>query len=362
MVTQLFAFFLVVCTVLCFWGCRDSSSGAEAVERKALEVLLVGDPFGYALEEERHVLTDLLDQPVRITLRRYGDTLESIRKNSRDYESFYHVVSYDVSWLGDLVAGGVLEPLEQKQLERMGIDTDDYYPVTLEANRAGGDLYGLPIQPHTELLWYRWDLLKEAGFEPPATYRELLHQASYFHRPLEGFYGICWNGLRGDALGQTVAHLYAAHGQPMMTPEGELRIDTPVGQRVVQLLFDLEAVSPPDILTMAWDQRVERFAQGRSAFTYGWAARNFLVERDPGSVVSGKVGYAAPPVAASADGAQLPLGQWSLGLPANLPPGERARAEEAMAVLLSDEVLRLFLERGIGGLNRHRLPEGGGGG
>jgi multiple sugar transport system substrate-binding protein len=339
-------------------SCREAPSAAhDASEPSTLEILLVGDPFAYVFEENRGYLAELLDQPIHLTLRRYGDTLETIRKNRRDIESFYHIVSYDISWLGELGGTGALQALEIEQLEQRGLQLDDYYPATLQANRFDGELYGLPIQPHTELLWYRRDLLKEAGFEPPTTFSELLRQAAFFHKPEEGFYGICWNALRGDALGQTVAHLYAAHGQPMMSLEGELAIDTPVGQQVARLLLDLKAVSPPDILTMAWDQRVERFAQGRSAFTYGWASRNYLVEKDPRSSVRGRVGYAAPPAYSGAKNPQFPLGQWSLGIPANLPKAEILRAEKALAMLLSDDVLARLMEEGVGGLNRRALPD-----
>ncbi|MFP4157800.1 MAG: ABC transporter substrate-binding protein [Opitutales bacterium] len=339
-------------------ACQEKPPAAhDTSEPSTLEILLVGDPFAYVFEENWGYLAELLDQPINLTLRRYGDTLETIRKNRRDLDSFYHIVSYDISWLGELAEKGALQALEIEQLEQRGLQLDDYYPATLQANRFDGELYGLPIQPHTELLWYRRDLLEEAGFELPATFSELLRQAAFFHKPEEGFYGICWNGLRGDALGQTVAHLYAAHGQPMMSAEGELAIDTPVGQRVARLLVELKAVSPPDILTMAWDQRVERFAQGRSAFTYGWASRNYLVEKDPRSSVRGKVGYAAPPVYSGAENPQFPLGQWSLGIPANLTKAESLRAEKALAMLLSDDVLARFMEEGIGGLNRQALPD-----
>jgi multiple sugar transport system substrate-binding protein len=341
----------------CGWsGTSESETNQSESNQSPLRILLVGDPFAMAFEKHKSAIEEIVGAPVEFTILRYGDTLESIHRNRFDYESYFHIVSFDIMWLGELVEDDALLKLGDAELTQIGFSPEEYYPLTLEGNRYGGRLYGIPIQPHTELFWYRRDLLDQAGFSAPSTFAELLHQARHFHDPANKRYGISWNALRGDALGQTIAHLYAAHGQFLLTETGQLQVETDTGRKVAELLLALKPLSPPDILTMAWDQRIDRFSKGDVAFTYGWAARNGLAETDRASLVRGKIGYAPPPVYESAETPYFAHGQWSLGIPKNLPKPEIERSIRALGALTSLDTLQVMLENGIGGLNRMEIP------
>lgn len=352
-----------LCAVFLMAACgRPGESPQDEVEETRglreghVEILVVGDPFAGVLERHLTTLSTGLDDPLRLNVRRYARTHEEILSNARDASSFFHLVSFDVLWLPQLVRDGILSPLTSADLAKMGRSPEDFFPVTWEANRVGRAVYGLPIQPHMELLWYRRDLLEEAGFAPPQDLDELLEQARHFHKPEARFSGIGWNALRGQALGQTVAHKFAAMGEPFIDEKGDVRIDGPTGLAVIEYLRALREVSPPDIMSMAWDQRVERFRRGQTAFTYGWAARAFMAERDPLSSVVGKVGYLPAP-GRGAERGVTPFGQWSLGIPANLPAAERSRALRALALLSSETVWDLYVAEGLVALQR-RPPEG----
>lgn len=339
---------------------RDHGSTPQPVEGSsgAVEWLTVGDPFAMILDSDPVATNAAVGVPLRLSIRRYARTFDEILLNHSDDHSYYHLVSFDILWLPALTAAGVLSPITEAELRRMGLeDPDAFYPFTIELNRFGGQLYGIPIQPHAELLWYRSDLLEAAGRRPPESLTELLELARLFHRPQERFYGICWNALRGQALGQTVSHFYAAFGGALIAEDGRVTVDTAVGERVVQFLIELMEVSPPDILTMAWDQRIDRFGRGQAAFTYGWTARAPMVERSPTSQVAGKVGYIAPP-GWEAGRPAVPIGQWSIGIPAKLPAAERESALRAIAGLSSRSAYQLFAAHGLVGLHRRGMAEG----
>lgn len=335
-------------------GAVSSGSGAEGARDSLdghIEILVVGDPFAGVLERHQAALSAKLGDPLRFNVRRYARTHEEILSNARDASSFFHLVSFDVLWLPQLVRDGILSPLSAADLAKMGRSKEEFFPITWEVNRIDEALFGLPIQPHMELLWYRRDLLERAGFAPPLDLDDLLLQARYFHDREARFSGIAWNALRGQALGQTVAHMYSAMGEPFMDAAGEVRIDTPTGLAVIEFLRELREVSPPDIMSMAWDQRVERFRRGQVAFTYGWGARAFMAERDPLSQVADQVGY-LPALARCGERAVTPFGQWSLGIPANLSEAERKRALRTLALLSSEEVWRIYVTEGLVALQR----------
>jgi multiple sugar transport system substrate-binding protein len=337
---------------------RDSAgSAAVAPPVAAVEMLLVGDPFAYAMESRLEAFSGMVGQPLRLHTRRYARTLEEIQQNHWDAVSAFHLVSFDTLWLPLLAAEQVLLPLDFAELRELGLERGDFYPATLRANQVGEVLYGLPVQPHMELLWYRKDLLEQAQLQPPRNLGELLQQARQLHDPQSQLYGICWNALRGQALGQTVAHFYAAFGGCIVDENGAPTLDTAIGEAVLEYLAELVAVSPPDIFSMAWDQRIDRFARGQAVFTYGWTARAGMVERDPLSRVQGKVGYLAAPGVESAMVA-VPFGQWSLGIPANIAAADRDAALRALAKLLSEPAYGLWGADGSLGLQRRaRLPD-----
>lgn len=351
---------LWIAAVAALAGCggEPKETAVETGRDGGVEILLVGDPFAYAIERDLDYFSEKTGEPLFLNLRRYAKTLEDILRNRRDHESLFHLVAFDIVWLPQLAENQVLSPITPEDLAAMGVQPSDFYPVTYESNLWNGKLYGLPIQPHSELLFYRKDLLAGAGLEPPATFAELLEQARLFHDPANGFYGVCWNALRGQALGQTVGHLYAAFGQPLVAGDGKPRIDTPTGRMVLEFLLALKEVSPPDILSMAWDQRIDRFKRGKAAFTYGWGARSAMIESDAASEVAGRTGYIAPP-AIRAGIPRIPFGQWSFGIPANLPDAERPDALRALAALLSPESLDRFAARGLESLHRRPPAPGG---
>lgn len=331
---------------------NDSILNGQATSAP-VELLLVGDPFAHNIQNQLEQIRQSLGFPMRLSIRRYTRTYETILANHMDQESYFHLISFDILWLPELVENNILLPLSIEELARYGFDPEDHHAVTLALNSTNEKLYGLPIQPHPELLWYRKDLFAQRGLTLPQNTDELVALAKKFHDPENQFYGIGWNALRGQALGQTVAHLYAAFGRPFIDSERNVSVNTPEGEQLSEFLLQLMDSSPPDILSMAWDQRIERFTRGRSAFTYGWMARSQSAERNPLSEVQGKVGYILPPPAPGVSPA-VPMGQWSLGIPANISADERERALKTLVHLVSDEVDQILFQEGFHGHHRSR--------
>ena len=344
---------LAAIAVFIYLQLNTSEEADTAPDRSFVELLVVGDPFARSMQNKIDPIRDELGMPLRLSVRRYNRTHETILSNHQDHDSYFHLVSFDILWLPELAEKGILKPLSLEELREFGFDPEDHHQVTLDLNTHQGKLYGLPIQPHPELLWYRRDLLEKQDLTPPRDTMELLDLAARFHKPDEGFYGIGWNGLRGQALGQTITHLYAAFGSPVVDSEGEVFIASEAGKALSDFLLELADNSPPDILSMAWDQRIERFTRGQTAFTYGWMARNQAAERHALSEVQGKVGYLLPP-ATPGHSPAVPMGQWSLGIPANISAEERERALQTLVHLLSDEVDEILFADGFHGHHRSR--------
>jgi multiple sugar transport system substrate-binding protein len=353
---------ILVAALLGTWGIPAGSlakdaqtpatiAGQRDFSGKTFRMLVVGDPFANALNVALAELDKRSGARIKIEVAGYSDVRRLILQNAKDAKSAYDVVSFDVVWVGEFAKARVLSPL---QLNRApGLQPEDFLPLAMKQSQVGPDQLGLPIQPHPELLWLRKDLLAQAGLAVPVTTDDLLNVAKKLTRPKDGQYGLCWNGQRGQALGQQMAHFYGAFGQPLLDASGRPALDTPRGLAAARFAKSLLAVSPPDVLVMAWDQRTRAFAKGTCAMTYEWAARSYLAEQNAASRVVGKVLYQPAPHAAGAPPA-TPLGTWSLGVPSNL--GARHGDAEQFLLWLSEPAQqRLLAQSGNGGMPRLSL-------
>ena len=71
------------------------------------------------------------------------------------------------SWVPEFAALGALEPLDTRVAATPAIARDDYFPGIWDSNVIDGALYGVPWYVDTRLLFYRRDLLKQAGYDHP---------------------------------------------------------------------------------------------------------------------------------------------------------------------------------------------------
>jgi len=77
------------------------------------------------------------------------------------------------TWIPELVALGAVEKLDALAAASRAVVRDDYFAGVLATNVIAGDLYALPWYVDTRLLFYRRDLLEDAGIKaPPATWSD----------------------------------------------------------------------------------------------------------------------------------------------------------------------------------------------
>ncbi|HTV23833.1 MAG TPA: sugar ABC transporter substrate-binding protein [Polyangiaceae bacterium] len=77
------------------------------------------------------------------------------------------------TWVAEFAVIGALEPLDDRVSRSELIRESDYFAGAWETNRFANTQYGVPWYVDTRLLFYRRDLLAEAGFEqPPQTWDE----------------------------------------------------------------------------------------------------------------------------------------------------------------------------------------------
>jgi multiple sugar transport system substrate-binding protein len=73
------------------------------------------------------------------------------------------------SWIPELVALHALVPLDARVQASPAITASDYFAGVWQTNSVDGAQYGVPWYVDTRLLFYRADILKQAGFNAPAS-------------------------------------------------------------------------------------------------------------------------------------------------------------------------------------------------
>jgi multiple sugar transport system substrate-binding protein len=95
------------------------------------------------------------------------------------------------TWLPEMVALHALAPLQARVAHSTVIRPDDYFPSIWSTNVIDGALYGVPWYVDTRLLFYRSDLLKQAGFDaPPRDWAQWRHMLAALSDPARHSYGI----------------------------------------------------------------------------------------------------------------------------------------------------------------------------
>ena len=108
------------------------------------------------------------------------------------------------TWIPEFVALNALESLDANVAHSSTIEPSDYFPGIWATNRVEGKLYGVPWYVDTRLLFYRRDLLAQAGHgAPPRSWSEWTSMlASIKQRRVPGQYGIVLPRERVRAAGR----------------------------------------------------------------------------------------------------------------------------------------------------------------
>ncbi|GAA2883951.1 extracellular solute-binding protein [Microbacterium esteraromaticum] len=136
-----------------------------------------------------------------------------------------------------------------------------------------GKSYFLPYGFYGLSLFYRKDLVEQAGFDgPPSSWKELLEQASAIQDPSKNIYGYAFRGGQ-NANSNVVAAIEAYTiddldvDDAFLLKNGDTMFSAPEAQDAVDDYFDLfKKASPPSAVSWGYPEMVAGFTNGSTAF------------------------------------------------------------------------------------------------
>ncbi|MFD7709735.1 ABC transporter substrate-binding protein [Streptomyces sp. NPDC059786] len=141
------------------------------------------------------------------------------------------------------------------------------------AENADGETYFVPYGFYGLSLFYRTDLIKEAGFDkPPATWDELLEQATAVHDPAKRRYGYAFRGgANANSNATAVIEAYVADkidtANGYKLTDGRTIFAAPEALDALRTYLKLfKEASPKSSVSWGYPEMVEGFSNGSTAF------------------------------------------------------------------------------------------------
>ena len=246
----------------------------------------------------------------------YHDLLTQKLKN---HDSSLDVFFMDVIWPAEFAEAGWARPLDDwfspAQQER-------FLPGPIRAGTYRQHIYGVPSRIDSGMLYYRLDLLKKYGFQPPHTWEELVAQANTIikreqasHPALRGYSGQFkqYEGLVCDMM----EFILSNNGSLLNHNHSLSTLTNPQTLKAVEFVRDqmIQQLASPAVLTYEEPESLAIFVQGKSVFHRNWPYAWGLANDPRHSKIVGMVGVA--PLPHFPNGRSIStLGGWLYGISA----------------------------------------------
>lgn len=186
--------------------------------------------------------------------------------------------------------------------ERPDVNLDNFPGVHRTRGYIGDELRGLPVRGHVQLLFYRKDLLEQAGVDVPTTWDEVV-TASKAIREATGTAGIALPYGRNNGQNLMVWYnLLWGHGGDVFNDDGSPAFNSDAGVAATEQYIGFlreHGIVPEGSGGFTEQDAVNSFKQGNSAMVpVWWWVRSQLIDPSQSVVEADQLGYAGMPMVA----------------------------------------------------------------
>ncbi|MGF1539049.1 MAG: ABC transporter substrate-binding protein [Pleurocapsa sp.] len=182
----------------------------------------------------------------------------------------YDLVYMDIVWTPKFAAAGWLEDLSDRLSPEV---REEYLAGDIQGGIYQGKLYRVPFRSDAGMLYYRHDLLEQAGYQPPETFSELIEISQKLQQQKLASWGYVWQGKQYEGLSAMFVEILKGSGAFWVNPETlEVGLDRPEAIEAVEFLRKTIAtgVSPSGVTTYAEEETRRLFQNGQTVFLRNW--------------------------------------------------------------------------------------------
>ncbi len=212
-------------------------------------------------------------------------------------------------WMVDYIAGGYLEDVTDRAKNDPDIQWDDIAGFFRDfSQQYNGKVYMLTLDGDFHMLYYRTDVFKDAGLEPPATWDDYVADAKALNgKDMNGDgtpdYGSCISKKRNAQAYWFITSIAGSMIQSKGTSQGvffDTKDMTPLVNneafsKALDIYKETTQYGPPDELNLDVGDTRSLFTSGRCALSLDWGDIGTLAIDPTQSKVVDKVGATALP-------------------------------------------------------------------
>ncbi len=215
----------------------------------------------------------------------------------------------DVIWPPEMAAAGFLQPLDEWFTKDM---QKDYVPAMIDAQTINGKVHGVPTLNDVGHMFYRKDILSDAGMEYPEYWSELVDICTSLQTDdLIGFINCYFPDQQ--LMCNYVEYLWGKGGQFLDSTGKQVKFTEKESVDAIQFMKDMKdkwEILQPGVTTMLLDDGRQIFTEGRAIFHRNWNYVWAMSETHEESKISGKTGVAVLPTFQGEEH-HTSLGGWS---------------------------------------------------
>lgn len=293
---------------LALTGCA-ASSGDEG--DGVIRVIAQAGGPGESLSTLAKEYSESHSQKVVVDLYDYDAVRERTVLGFTSGKDSYDVVGFDLLWLKQYIDAGYLLPLDERiEKDAEQIDPDDFVPAYVRYATYKDVQYAIPWFGAVYMLYYRTDLLAQAGVSVPETWDEYASAAAAVQEAT-GVTGTTVIAKRDDPLMCEFWSIASSYGAQIVDNDTSI-VDSPEATAALELWKSLLPYAPSDALAADWPAAAAAFAEGKTAMMLNFSdTSDALLQGD--SSIKDHVGFA--PIPKGPTGELTPnLGGWGLGV------------------------------------------------
>ncbi len=262
------------------------------------------------------------DGEIQVSLREMpadsGQHFDQLNTEFQSGEINIDVIGGDVIWPAQFAANGYIADLSDRFTED---ERSAFLPATIEAMTYQGGVYGVPWYTDAGMLYYRRDLLEEAGFtQPPRTWNELKEQARTVQQRSGTQYGFVFQGADYEGGVVNALEYIWTSGGNVLEGDQEVVINSPEARRGLEIERSMidDGIAPAGVTQYKEQEVATIFLGGDAAFMRN-VPRMYALASDPNesSISPDQIQITSLPVAEEGLQSYSSLGGWNFFMNAN---------------------------------------------
>lgn len=345
--------------VLLFTGCQSGQDGAAASD------VYTELTFAFGADDSGTIQT-LIDKfnkenegKIKVNWKETSPFSDEFFKQiEADYieeSPSMDVIGADVVWTPVFAARGWAENISTQFFEKH--EPEWFVKPALASATYNFKIWGVPWFTDAGILFYRVDLLSEAGYKiPPATWKELQEMASKIMTTKQTKYGYVFQGANYEGgTANACEYIWNAGGNILMGDLsvsgsfGELNIDpdiitvnsqeAQIGLAAAQNLVK-SGIAPENIYEFKEQEAAQTFQNGEAVFMRTWPGIMAMFQQEGSKVKPDQIGLAPLPTTNKNKIGNSCLGGWNLIINARSSEAKKKAAWKFIRFMTSPESQR----------------------